>query len=311
MNNIFISFIIPAYNAEPYLKECLDSIYRLDTHGRAFEVIVVNDGSTDGTANLLADYQQGHAHLQVTIQENRGLGAARNVGMKRAQGEYLCFVDADDRLFAAKVPVEMMEKYQADIYGVNLYQTDFSGKRNPYRRYVPDYEKVMSARAFMQGRNLQPCAWGYLWRTTFLREHHLGFVEGMLHEDEEFTPHAFALADTFVALNIDWYERILRRESITTTADREKQQKRLRDMVKALQHLEALAQKDSKIRTSMQYKLDYLAVDTLRVLLRQRHPRTFRREITAALRQLGYFPLHWHNEWKYAFFNLYTRLILS
>lgn len=310
MNHLFISFIIPAYNAEPYLKECLDSIYRLDTRGRGFEVIVVNDGSTDGTADLLTTYQQRYADLQVVTQENKGQGAARNVGMRLARGKYLCFVDADDCLYAAQIPVEMMERWKADIFSVNILQIDFEGKRSPYRRYIPEYEVMMKARSFMQGRNLQPCVYGYFWRRDFLQERMIVFPEGIFHEDEEFVVRAFVGADTFVALNVDWYERILRRESTTTTVDVQKQQLHLRNMVTALQHLECLAQTSPELRSCMQYKLDYLAVDTLRVLLRQWHSRAFRREIIAALKQLGYFPLHWHNEWKYALFNFYTRLIL-
>ena len=308
--SLLLSFIVPAYNAEPYLKECLDSIQRLDKQGCGCEVIVVNDGSTDGTAALLSNYQKEHADVKVITQENKGLSAARNAGMEVAQGDYLCFVDADDRLFAAKVPARMLETYRADIFSINILQTGFDGKRNPYRRYVPEYEQLISAHAFMQGRNLLPCAWGYFWRTAFLRKHNILFAEGMLHEDEEFTPHAFALADTFMALNIDWYERILRHDSITTTTDKERQKKGLRDMVIALQHLETLAQKTPELRACLQYKLDYLAVDTLRLLLRQRHTRVFQHEITSALCSMGYFPLRWHSEWRYLLFNLYTRLIL-
>lgn len=60
----------------------------------------------------------------------------------------------------------------------------------------------------------------------------------------------------------------------------------------------------------MQYKLDYLAVDMLRLLLRQRHTRQFQREIVGAMRELGYFPLRWHSEWKYVLFNAYTKVVL-
>lgn len=308
--NILLSFIIPAYNAEPYLKECLDSIARLDMRGRRHEIIVVNDGSTDGTADILREYVQEHTEVQVITQENRGLSAARNAGMQVAEGEYICFVDADDCLFAAKVPVEMLEKHQADIFSVNASQADYVGRRSPYRRYVPPYELLMPARLFMQGRNLMPCVWSYLWRTAFLREAQLSFVEGMYHEDEDFTPRAFAQAQTFMALKVDWYERRLHAESITTTANKTVQQQKIRDMVRALRHLEELAMDSSELRSCLQYKLDYLAVDTLRMLLRQHHSCTFRREIVKELKAMGYFPLRWHSEWKYVFFNIFTRLVL-
>ena len=134
---ILISFIVPAYNVEPYLKECLDSIVRLNMRGQGWEIIVVNDGSTDGTAALLADYSKSHAEVSVITQENLGLSAARNVGMRHARGKYVCFVDADDHLYAAQPPLDVLEGKDIDIVGVNLLQMDGRGKRKPYRRYVP------------------------------------------------------------------------------------------------------------------------------------------------------------------------------
>lgn len=308
---ILISFIVPAYNVEPYLKECLDSIVRLNMRGQGWEIIVVNDGSTDGTAALLADYSKSHAEVSVITQENLGLSAARNVGMRHARGKYVCFVDADDHLYAAQPPLDVLEGKDIDIVGVNLLQMDGRGKRKPYRRYVPEYGRLYEpARTFMQGRNLMPCVVGYLFRKEFLERRGLSFTEGIYHEDEDFTVRTFVRADSFMALNIDWYERILHSESITTTTDVEKRQKRLRDLVEVLRTLEGVAQSDTDLRSCMQYKLDYLSVDMLRLLLRQRHARAFRSEIVGAMRMLGYFPLHWHGEWKHILFNLYTRVIL-
>lgn len=309
--NILLSFIIPAYNAEPYLKECLDSIYRLNMRGRDFEVIVVNDGSTDGTAELLDAYGKTHADMVVLTQENRGLSAARNAGMRQAQGQYICFVDADDHLYAAQPPLDVLEKQEMDIVGVNILQKDITGRRAPYRRYIPLYHQVYQpARTFMKGRNLMPCVVAYFFRRAFLEQREMVFTEGFYHEDEDFTVCAFAQADSFIAVNVDWYERILHPESITTTTDHQKQQQKFRDLVRILRKLEDLAQSDAELRACMQYKLDYLAVDMLRLLLRQRHSHAFRNEIVGEMRKLGYFPLRWHNEWKYILFNIYTRAIL-
>lgn len=309
--SILLSFIIPAYNAEPYLKECLDSIGRLNMRGRGFEIIVVNDGSTDGTAELLDAYGKTHAELVVLTQENRGLSAARNAGVRQAKGKYVCFVDADDHLYAAQPPLDVLEKQDIDIVGVNILQKDGMGKRMPYRRFVPLYNKVYApARTFMKGRNLMPCVVAYFFRREFLEQGCLTFAEGIYHEDEDFTVRAFAKAASFMALNVDWYERLLHPESITTTTDIHKQQKKLRDLVEVLRKLDGLAQSNSELQTCMQYKLDYLAVDMLRLLLRQKHPKAFRQEMTSAMRTLGYFPLRWHWEWKHILFNCYTRMVL-
>lgn len=306
-----LSFIIPAYNAEPYLKECLDSIGRLNMRGRGFEVIVVNDGSTDGTAELLDAYAKTHTEVMVLTQENRGLSAARNAGVRQAKGKYVCFVDADDHIYAAQPPLDVLKAQDIDIVGVNVLQMDKQGKRMPYRRYVPIYQKIYApARMFMQGRNLMPCVVAYFFRREFLEQGCMTFTEGIYHEDEDFTVRAFAKAASFMAMNVDWYERLLHPESITTTTNVEKQQKKLRDLVKVLRKLDGMAQSDPELKVCMQYKLDYLAVDMLRLLLRQKHSKVFRQEIASEMRTQGYFPLRWHWEWKHILFNLFTRVVL-
>ena len=306
-----ISFIIPAYNAAPYLEECLDSVYQQSAVGYYFEVIVVDDGSTDHTSSLLASYQQTHRDLNVVSQENLGRSRARTVGLQHAKGKYICFIDADDHLTGAPLPLNDMLEKEVDILSFNLFEVNEKGECLPFRRYFSPYYQVFSpAREFMRGRNLMPCVWAYFFRRAFLQEKHLTFMDGIYHEDEDFSVRAFAVADSFMALNLNWYERVLRKESITTTTDVEKQKKKLRDMVTVLEGLEALAQSDDELRGCMQYKLDYLAVDTLRILLRQKHKKVFRKEIVGRMRTIGYFPLRDHSEWKYTLFRYYTRMVL-
>ncbi|HPT62626.1 MAG TPA: glycosyltransferase family 2 protein [Bacillota bacterium] len=94
MDTIKYSIIIPAFNAAPYLSRCLDSI--LGQPYPDFEVIVVNDGSTDETLQILYDYARYHSNLVVLSQRNAGPGAARELGIKHASGDYIMFSDADD-----------------------------------------------------------------------------------------------------------------------------------------------------------------------------------------------------------------------
>ena len=89
-----VSVIVPVYNAERYLKQCVESI--LAQTLKNVEIIFVDDGSTDGSLEILKDYQAKDYRIRVISQENTGGGAARNRGMKEASGEYLCFLDADD-----------------------------------------------------------------------------------------------------------------------------------------------------------------------------------------------------------------------
>lgn len=89
-----VSVIIPVYNAEQYLAQCLDGVVN-QTLGE-LEIILVNDGSTDGSQRLMRKYQKRDARIQIVDQENQGPAMARNAGLRLAKGEYLAFLDADD-----------------------------------------------------------------------------------------------------------------------------------------------------------------------------------------------------------------------
>ena len=154
---MLLSFVIPAYNAADYIKSCIKSIFALDLHGRDFEVTVVNDGSTDNTAEVLEDCMREYA-LKTISQDNMGPSVARNAGLSYAKGKYVAFVDADDELISTSdisSLISLMEGDAPDIIGVNLRQRDFKGNEAPYRRYVPIYNKCYApAYKFMTGRNI-------------------------------------------------------------------------------------------------------------------------------------------------------------
>ena len=91
---MFLSIIIPVYNAEKYIGACLDSLLAQDISD--YEILCVNDGSKDGSAAILENYARQHARIQVIHKENGGVTSARNAGLKAAQGDFIWFVDADD-----------------------------------------------------------------------------------------------------------------------------------------------------------------------------------------------------------------------
>lgn len=93
---MFLSFIVPVYNVERFLPACLDSLLRQDIPAESYEIICVDDGSTDGSPAVLHRYAADHSTLVVVRQENAGVCAARNTGLDRARGDYIWFVDADD-----------------------------------------------------------------------------------------------------------------------------------------------------------------------------------------------------------------------
>ena len=88
------SFVVPVYNTSKYLKKCLDSLVKQTF--KDFEVIIVNDGSTDKSKDIILKYESKYDSIKVINQENQGLSMARNNGVKKASGKYIIFIDSDD-----------------------------------------------------------------------------------------------------------------------------------------------------------------------------------------------------------------------
>lgn len=94
MDKIKISIIIPVYNVEKYIEECLISV--LNQTMKEIEIICINDGSTDNSLKILNNYKNKNENIRIVNQENSGLSNARNVGLSLAKGEYIFFLDSDD-----------------------------------------------------------------------------------------------------------------------------------------------------------------------------------------------------------------------
>lgn len=96
---IALSIIIPVFNTYDYLKKCLESVYDQDMEINTYEVIAINDGSTDQSLNLLRDFDEKYANFILIDQENQGVSAARNAGLNIAKGRYITFLDSDDEIY--------------------------------------------------------------------------------------------------------------------------------------------------------------------------------------------------------------------
>ena len=118
-----ISVIVPVYNTEPWLASCLDSV--LAQSEQDFEVICVNDGSTDGSGATLKRYTEQDKRVRVLTQKNQGQSVARNAGLDVAKGEYIFFLDSDDLLprYALATLLKIADKTQAPVVASRFFET--------------------------------------------------------------------------------------------------------------------------------------------------------------------------------------------
>lgn len=161
---MFISFIIPLYNASRFIQVALDSIYQNPLDENVYEVVVIDDGSTDDGAEVVKKYASKHKNLRLIQQPNSGASAARNRGIEAAKGEFVWFVDADDRIepkILDTVRQIYQEKPETELFGFN--HTDWCGDeekpRVTYRKRVStDGLGLLRSHPYM-----------YLWNRIFRR----------------------------------------------------------------------------------------------------------------------------------------------
>lgn len=125
---LLLSIVVPVYNVSSYLSRCLDSLLNQSIDSAAYEIIVVNDGSTDSSLNIAQRYAGNHPQIVIVSQKNGGLSAARNSGVKVARGKYIQFVDSDDYLEpdVLNVLLEKMEREDLDVmHGENMNMWNF------------------------------------------------------------------------------------------------------------------------------------------------------------------------------------------
>lgn len=216
-----ISVVVPAYNVERYIEEALDSL--LAQSVPFHEIIVINDGSTDGTADRLARYV-GHPLVQVHTTANQGLGRARNTGIAHATGEYLYFFDSDDILdpsFVATIGHILSTNRSLDLVffsGVSFYDDGYEAGFDELleRKLSGDFPTGLAAAEALYGAGgAFANAVLYVSRTA-LWQRGLSFAP-ILYEDAEVFPRLCAAAAQSHVTNACLFRRRLRRNSIVTT----------------------------------------------------------------------------------------------
>lgn len=198
-NSCFLSIIVPIYNVEPFIAQCLSSIYNQQLPDEEFEVIAVNDGTPDGSMDIVSQFARRYQNLKIVNQKNQGLSVARNTGFAHAKGEYVWFVDSDDWLTenSLNIVFDTIKQYpQIDVFAtVLMMQHEKTGKAEI--EYVPNL-KVKSGRDYMFRNN--NANWGacqrYIFKKAFLERYDLKFMPGVYHEDGEFSNRMLYLADS-------------------------------------------------------------------------------------------------------------------
>lgn len=210
---IDLSIIVPVYNVEKYIRSCIESIFKQGLDDASFEVIIVNDGSTDRSMEMIEYIISQHRNITVINQDNKGLSIARNNGIANAKGKYILMPDSDDLLIenSLKPLLEIALESQADLIVADFKSmTDNEIEQTNtslLQLEMFNYREKTGEELFLEDLNPYHCyVWRTLYRNDFLKENNMSFVPGIYIQDVPFTHECYLKAKkcirTYWLLNI-------------------------------------------------------------------------------------------------------------
>lgn len=213
-----LSIIIPVYNCSQYLKSGFEKLRHLYSTDVVFEIIYVNDGSSDNSLNILKEIEGNNPFVKVISQENQGSSGARNTAIEVAQGKYIQFLDADDTIDFEKVIPLLLKAISNNIDALSYRLDsvdDFGNKLSEMNANAVSFDKIITGiEALIQG--YQPssiCV--FLFKTDFLNINQLRITPKITHMDVEFTSRMMLVAKRVLFVDVIAYHYLFRLDSIT------------------------------------------------------------------------------------------------
>ncbi len=201
-----LSIVVNMYNTASYLPKCMDTLLHQDIKGEDYEIILVDDGSTDESLALANNYVAQSENnpswpcICVCAHANKGLAGARNTGVDAATGQYLCFVDPDDYIEENSLAslLQQMDDEQLDMLRFNYQKIDETGNKlkDSKQEATFDYSpKIISGSDFLIERLTTTCyVWAYIYRLDIIKRNNIRFIEGRYFDDTPWLPRVLQVA---------------------------------------------------------------------------------------------------------------------
>lgn len=213
MSRVLLSVIIPVYNSEKHLKKCIDSIL-FQSFGD-FEIILINDGSIDGSGNICEKYALKDKRIQIHHQINGGVSRARNIGLEKAIGEWVYFVDSDDSIQPGTFDIFFKDYKSSDVdivqFGYRrISNSDKTVEYGPIREMLfNDIDRYYENTSFPN-----VSLWLHFIKRSIISNYQIQFSEEVEYaEDLEFTTKCYLVSKNFMTLNRNYYNYLIHDES--------------------------------------------------------------------------------------------------
>lgn len=253
-----LSIIIPVYNTELFLSKCINSLLNQNIPFSDYEIIIVNDGSTDNSLLIAETFRKKHSVIRLFSQENIGVGAARNFGIREAIGKYLLFVDSDDYIQPDCLGslIKYMELNSLDLLRFNYCTVNENGqtiqktKNSTFSIIYNNY--VVNGETFLTDYLGWACyAWSFLYRTSFLKRNDLFFNPSIYFEDVEWLVRVLKLVNRVLSIDRKIYVYLHRPGSITQSIQIDKKNKVISDKLFIIESLKQLSETSPNKKVSL------------------------------------------------------------
>lgn len=240
-----LSIILPVYNVEKYISRCLDSLIDQDLSSKDYEIIVVNDGSTDNSLKIAQSYAIVNPHIKIIDKENGGVGSARNIGLDNAHGKYVYFMDPDDYLISNCLNklVHTAERYNLDILtflSTAFYALSSTGKSISKNMDFNvsfgnnTFSPIVTGKEYVANVKYRSESWWFLINREFLKNSGIRFIEGRWLEDAIFTIELILKAQRIAHLKFDVHRYMVAYGTAMTSREPEHYLKIIRDIENAV-----------------------------------------------------------------------------
>lgn len=223
------SIIVPVYNVEKYVLKCLQSINEQSYQN--YEVIIIDDGSKDNSKEIIKEFIKGKEKFKYYKKANGGLADARNYGLKYVTGDYILFIDSDD--YISKDLLKNLNDYLVDRqvsvlrFGINVVDSSYNIINKPEN--VKDSINKLEIIKDILHNEFVEVSWAYAYNKVFWQEHNFKFAKGTIHEDYGLTLIILSKSESIGAIDYNGYNYVQRENSIMSSTNYEKIQKRVND----------------------------------------------------------------------------------
>ncbi|UOB17076.1 glycosyltransferase [Abyssalbus ytuae] len=291
-----LSVIVPVYNLAEYLEKCINSIVQQDIPPANYEIVAVNDGSTDNSLQILDSLSSKYKNLKIISQENKGLSSARNTGIEHATGEYILFVDSDDYILPGTLHhlLSIARKNTLDVLEFGAAGIDQNGKI-VYSIQKSTNNGILSGEEYLSSVTYMNSACNKLYRREFFNKHSFRFKEGIYIEDIEFNIRVIFYAKRVQAIDRVMAHFVQREGSITRTRNFAKTKKMVYNILTVITSLnnfsEVIITPKSKAYIAVKKKICGLITTMLLRVVKSIDDYTIKTDIISQLKKQNLYPI--------------------